>query len=44
MGYTGFSPLTLELPYKEFIYEAAVRAYEDAGVNPHRDIQSDGPR
>jgi len=40
VGYTGFSPLTPELSYKELMYEAAVRAYEDAGVNPRRDVQS----
>jgi len=40
VGYTGFSPLTPEVSYKELMYEAAVKAYEDAGVNPRRDIQS----
>ena len=40
VGYTGFSPLTPEVSYKELMYEAAVRAYEDAGVNPRRDVQS----
>lgn len=40
VGYTGFSPLTPEASYKELMYEAAVKAYEDAGVNPRRDIQS----
>ncbi len=40
VGCTGFSPLTPEVSYKEIMYEAAVRAYEDAGVNPRRDVQS----
>jgi acetyl-CoA C-acetyltransferase len=40
VGYTAFSPLTPEVSYKELMYEAAVRAYEDAGVNPRRDVQS----
>jgi acetyl-CoA C-acetyltransferase len=40
VGYTGFSPLTPEVSYKELTYEAAVRAYEDAGVDPRRDVQS----
>ena len=31
---------TPELSYKELIYEAAVKAYEDADVNPRRDVQS----
>jgi acetyl-CoA C-acetyltransferase len=38
IGWAGYSPLTPELSYKELMYEAAVRAYEDAGVDP----QSDG--
>ena len=29
---------------KGLMYEAAVRAYKDAGANPRRDVQSDGPR
>jgi len=40
VGYTGFRPLTPEVSYKELMYEAAVRAYEDAGVDPRRDVQS----
>ncbi len=40
IGYTPFRPLTPEVSYKELMYEAAVRAYEDAGVNPRRDVQS----
>ena len=40
VGYAGFSPLTPEVSYKELMYEAAVKAYEDAGVNPRRDVRS----
>ena len=40
VGYTGFRSLTPEVSYKELMYEAAVRAYEDAGVNPRRDVDS----
>jgi acetyl-CoA C-acetyltransferase len=40
VGYTAFSPLTPEVSYKELMYEAAVRAYKDAGVNPRHDVQS----
>jgi hypothetical protein len=44
IGYTGFSPLTPEISYKEFMCKAAVRTCEDAGVNPRHDIQSDGSK
>jgi len=40
VGWSGFRPITPELSYKELMYEAAVRAYEDAGVDPRRDIES----
>jgi acetyl-CoA C-acetyltransferase len=40
VGYSGFSPLTPELSYKELMYEAALKAYQDAGVDPRRDIES----
>lgn len=40
VGWAGFRPSTPELSYKEMIYEAAVRAYTDAGVDPRRDIGS----
>jgi acetyl-CoA C-acetyltransferase len=39
VGCTGFRPITPELSYKELMYEAAVKAYEDAGgINPRKDI------
>ena len=40
VGYTGFRPLTPEVSYKELMYEAAVKAYDDAGVDPRRDVDS----
>jgi acetyl-CoA C-acetyltransferase len=40
VGWTGFQPLTPDQSYKELMYEAAVRAYADAGVDPRRDIES----
>lgn len=38
VGCVGFRPITPELSYKELMYEAAVKAYEDAGVNPREDV------
>ncbi len=40
IGWTGFRPVTPEASYKELVYEAAVRAYADAGVDPRRDVDS----
>ncbi|MGE5124096.1 MAG: thiolase C-terminal domain-containing protein [Acidobacteriaceae bacterium] len=40
VGCTGFRSITPEQSYKEMIYEAAVRAYNDAGVDPRRDVDS----
>jgi len=40
VGWSGFRPKTPEQSYKELMYEAAVRAYADAGVDPRRDVQS----
>jgi len=40
IGYTSFRPLTPEVSYKELMYEAAVKAYQDAGLDPRRDIDS----
>jgi acetyl-CoA C-acetyltransferase len=40
LGYTSFRPLTPESSYKELMYEAAVKAYEDAGLDPRRDIDA----
>ncbi len=38
IGCTGFKSITPDMSYKEIMFEAATRAYEDAGVNPRRDI------
>jgi len=39
VGCTGFKPVTPDVSYKELMFEAAVRAYRDAGdVNPRKDI------
>jgi acetyl-CoA C-acetyltransferase len=40
VGWAGFRPITPEVSYKELMYDAAVRAYTDAGVDPRRDIES----
>ena len=40
VGWAGFRPLTPEVSYKELIYDAAVKAYMDAGVQPRRDLDS----
>jgi acetyl-CoA C-acetyltransferase len=40
VGCTGFRPISPEQSYKEMVYEAAMRAYNDAGVDPRRDIDS----
>jgi len=40
VGWSGFRPISPEVSYKELIYEAAIRAYSEAGVDPRRDIQS----
>ncbi len=40
VGCTGFKSITPGLSYKEIMFEAATRAYEDAGVDPRRDIDN----
>jgi acetyl-CoA C-acetyltransferase len=40
VGWAGFHPVTPDLSYKELMYEAAIRAYYDASVDPRRDIGS----
>ena len=39
-GWSGFAPTTPEVSYKELMFEAASAAYEDAGLDPRRDIDS----
>lgn len=38
VGCTGFRSITPDISYKEMMFEAATKAYEDAGVDPRRDI------
>ena len=40
IGWMDFRPTSSALSYKEMMYEAAVRAYSDAGVDPRQDIDS----
>ena len=40
VGWAGYRPVTPEASYKELMYEAAVKAYLDAGVDPRRDVDS----
>ncbi len=40
VGWYGFRSITPELSYKEIMYEAAVRAYSDAGIDPRTDVDS----
>jgi acetyl-CoA C-acetyltransferase len=40
IGWVDFRPTSSDYSYKELMYEAAVRAYNDAGVDPRQDIDS----
>ncbi|MEX2420219.1 MAG: acetyl-CoA acetyltransferase, partial [Actinomycetota bacterium] len=40
IGHAGFAPLMAGVSYKELMFEAAQRAYHDAGVDPREDIDS----
>lgn len=40
VGAAGFAVATPHLSWKELMYEAAVRAYADAGVDPRKDIDA----
>lgn len=40
VGYTPFRPITPDISYKEMMFEAAVKAYEDAGVLPAADVDA----
>ncbi|MFX1474078.1 MAG: acetyl-CoA acetyltransferase [Promethearchaeota archaeon] len=40
VGYTDVRSTTPDVSFKESMFEAAVKAYEDAGVNPRKDIGS----
>ncbi|HEV3474174.1 MAG TPA: acetyl-CoA acetyltransferase [Actinomycetota bacterium] len=39
-GHAGFAPITAGVSYKELSFEAAMRAYDDAGVEPRKDVDS----
>jgi|GEM_PF-2883619 len=40
VGYSGFNANTSDSSWKEIMFEAAVRAYEDVGINPKKDVDS----
>ncbi len=40
VGATPFRPLTPEVNWKELTFQAAVQAYEDAGIDPRKDVDS----
>jgi len=40
VGMTQLRSIAPDLSYKEMMFEAAVKAYNDAGVDPRRDVQS----
>jgi acetyl-CoA C-acetyltransferase len=40
VGHAGFAPITAGLSYKEQTFEAALRAYDDAGIDPRKDVDS----
>ena len=40
LGITQLKPSTPEVSYKELIFEAAQKAYADAGLDPRRDVES----
>ena len=40
VGWAGYRSITPEISYKELMYEAAVKAYDDAGVDPRKDVDS----
>ncbi len=40
MGWSGFRPSVEELSFREMMFEAAMRAYEQAGIDPRRDVDA----
>ena len=40
VGHAGFAPILAGVSYKELMFEAATRAYHDAGVDPRTEIGS----
>ncbi len=39
VGWSGFRAITPDVSYKEITFEAATRAYADAGIDPRNDVQ-----
>jgi len=40
VGHAGFAPILAGVSYKELMFEAATRAYHDAGVDPRTEVDS----
>ncbi len=40
IGWYGFKPATPELSFREMMFEAASKAYADAGIDPRRDVDA----
>lgn len=40
VGCTGLRSVTPDMSYKELMFEAATKAYEDAGTDPRKDVES----
>ncbi len=40
IGWEGFPPETPRYSWKELMFEAAVKAYDDAGIDPRKDVDS----
>ncbi len=40
VGWYGFKPSVPELSFREMMFEAAVRAYSDANIDPRRDVDA----
>ena len=40
VGNAGYAPITAGVSYKELTFEAATRAYDDAGIDPRKDVDS----
>ena len=40
VGHAGYAPITAGVSYKELTFEAATRAYDDAGIDVRKDVDS----
>lgn len=40
IGATQFRSISPDVSYKEMMFEAAVKAYDDAGINPRKDVDT----